>query len=399
MFLAERISRLRPSQTAAAAARAKALQDQGRDIIVLTTGEPDFDTPPHVVEAACDAIKRGQTRYTATNGTVELRRAICRKFTRDNGLVVTPEQVVVSTGAKQAIFNALVATIEAGDEVIVPAPYWVSYPDIVLTMGGIPRYVACSAMRGYKLDPEALRATITPRTKWLVLNSPCNPSGAVYTADELRALGSVVRESPHVHVMSDDVYEHLLLDDVRHATFAQVNPDLADRTLTINAVSKSHAMTGWRIGFASGPTKLLEAMASLQSQSTTSPSSVSQAAALAALNGPMDFLAAWNAEYRRRRDFLVGQLSRVQGLTCPSPAGAFYAYPSCEGMIARTTPEGGVIDSDAAFANYLLEFAGVAVVPGVAFGTSPAIRISFAASMEKLRDAAGRIASACARLS
>jgi len=396
--LSSRVQRIRPSPSSMATGRVKELRAQGRNIIGLTSGEPDFDTPPHIIEAAYAAMKAGKTRYTAVEGIPELRRAICDKFKRENGLEFTPDQIVVGNGGKQIIFNALTCTVDDGDEVIVPAPYWVSYPDMTLLNGGVPVIVTCAAEAGYKMKPEQLEAAITPRTKWLILNSPCNPTGAAYTREELAALGAVIERHPHVWVMTDDIYEHLVYDDFVFTTFAQVNPQLAERTLTINGVSKAFAMTGWRLGYAGGSRPLIKAMIKLQSQSTGNASSVSQSAALAALTGPTDFIEGWRRQYQARRDLLIDKLNAIDGVHCPTPTGAFYVYPSCAGLIGKKTTTGTVIDNDSAFVMYLLDTQDVAVLQGEAYGVSPAFRISFATSIEQLEEACRRIAVACASL-
>jgi aspartate aminotransferase len=397
-FIASRMQRIKPSPSSMATARVKELRAQGRSIVGLTAGEPDFDTPPHIVEAAYKAMKAGQTRYTVVDGTAELKRAVVDKFKRENGLSYTPDQVSVGNGGKQVIYNALTATVERGDEVVIPSPYWVSYPDMVLLNGGTPVPVPCLAANGYKLQPADLDAAITPRTKWLVLNSPCNPSGAAYTRAELQALGEVLLRHPQVWVLTDDVYEHLFYDGFEFSTMAQAVPELASRTLTVNGVSKAFAMTGWRIGYAAGPRELIKAMAKLQSQSTSNPSAVSQAAALAALTGPMDFLDGWRAAYAERRDLVVSRLNAIDGLHCPTPQGAFYVYPSCAGLIGKRTPDGRVIEDDNALVLYLLDAQGVGTVQGAAFGLSPAFRISFATSTAELTEGCDRIARACAEL-
>ncbi|HEX3378253.1 MAG TPA: aminotransferase class I/II-fold pyridoxal phosphate-dependent enzyme [Paraburkholderia sp.] len=397
-LIATRLDRIKPSPSSMATARVKELRAAGREIIGLTVGEPDFDTPPHIIEAAYDAMKSGKTRYTVVDGTPELKRAVREKFERENGLVFAQDEVSVGNGGKQVIFNALTCTVEEGDEVIVPAPYWVSYPDMVLLNGGRPVIVECDVDSGYKMTPAQLEAAITPRTKWLVLNSPCNPTGATYTRSELVALGEVLSRHPHVWILTDDVYEHLIYDGFEFATFAQCNPHLQERTLTVNGVSKAYAMTGWRIGFAGGPKTLIKAMAKLQSQSTTNPSAISQAAALAALNGPKDFLADWRTQFQRRRDLVVDRLNAIEGLYCPRPTGAFYVYPSCAGVIGRRTPDGRVIANDSDFVMYLLETQDVGVIQGAAFGLSPAFRISFATSYEQLQEGCRRIALACESL-
>jgi aspartate aminotransferase len=392
------LGRIQPSATLAMTARVFALKRQGVDVIGLGAGEPDFDTPDFVKEAAIEAIRRGDTKYTNVDGTAELKAAVVAKFARENGLTYAENQVSVNAGGKHTLFNAFCATIDAGDEVIVPAPYWVSYPDIVQFAGGRPVFVAAGADQGYKITPEQLEAAITERTRWVVLNSPSNPTGAAYTEGELRALGAVLERHPHVLVYADDMYEHILYDGFRFATIAQVCPALYDRTLTANGVSKAYAMTGWRIGYAGGPAWLIKAMGKLQSQSTSNPSSISQAAAVAALNGDQGFLAERVAAFQRRRDLVVDMLNQVEGMTCPTPEGAFYVYPEFAELIGRTTPKGQVIDTDEAMIGYLLDEARVAAVHGAAFGLSPAMRISYATSEALLREACGRIQAACAAL-
>jgi aspartate aminotransferase len=396
--LSSRLWGISASPTIAITRLANELRRQGRDIIGLSQGEPDFDTPTHVKEAAKAAIDAGETKYTDVDGTPALKRAIVDKFARENGLAYDVSQISVGTGGKQVIYNAFQATLDEGDEVIIPAPYWVSYPDMVLMAGGAPVIVACGEADGFKLSAEALRAAITPHTKWLVLNSPGNPTGAGYSAAELRALADVLLAHPHVLVLTDDMYEHIRYDGWEFSTIAAVEPRLFDRVLTCNGVSKAYAMTGWRIGYAGGPAALIKAMATIQSQSTTNPSSVSQAAAIAALTGPLDFLAERNAVFAARRDLCLAALNAIDGLSCLKPDGAFYLYPSCEGLIGRRRPDGGIIGSDADLATFLLEEAGVAVVPGSAFGLAPYFRISFATATERLQAACDRIAEACDRL-
>jgi aspartate aminotransferase len=397
-FLAERLSRIQPSPTLAATDRARALKAAGKDIIGLSAGEPDFDTPPNVCAAAKTAIDRGDTRYTDTGGTPALKQAISAKFKRENGLDYAANQIIVSTGGKQVLFNALLATLDAGDEVIIPAPYWVTYPDIVALAEATPVPVACPAPSGFKLTPASLEAAITPRTKWLILNSPSNPSGAAYTKMELRALADVLLRHPQVWILTDDMYEHVLYDDFEFWTIAQVEPKLYPRTLTLNGVSKAYCMTGWRIGYAGGPKELIAAMTMLQSQSTSNASSISQAASVEALNGPQDFIPKHNAIFKERRDLVVSMINQATGLHCPNPEGAFYVYPSCQGAMRKRTPEGKVIENDTDFITYLLESEGVAVVQGAAFGLSPHFRISYATSTEVLEEACGRIQRACAAL-
>ncbi len=397
-FLAERLSRIQPSPTLAATDRARALKAAGKDIIGLSAGEPDFDTPANIRAAAKTAIDRGDTRYTDTGGTPALKQAISAKFKRENGLDYAANQIIVSTGGKQVLFNALLATLDAGDEVIIPAPYWVTYPDIVALAEATPVPIACPAQSGFKLTPASLEAAITSRTKWLILNSPSNPSGAAYTKAELRALADVLLRHPPVWILTDDMYEHVLYDDFEFWTIAQVEPKLYPRTLTLNGVSKAYCMTGWRIGYAGGPKELIAAMTMLQSQSTSNASSISQAASVEALNGAQDFIPKHNAIFKERRDLVVSMINQASGLHCPNPEGAFYVYPSCQGAIGKRTPEGKVIENDTVFITYLLESEGVAVVQGAAFGLSPHFRISYAASTEVLEEACARIQRACAAL-
>lgn len=397
-FLADRLSRIKPSPTIAVTSKARALKAAGRDVIGLGAGEPDFDTPENIRAAGIRAIEQGQTRYTDVDGTPDLKKAICAKFARENGLTYTPDQVTVGVGGKQVLYNALMATLNQGDEVIIPAPYWVSYPDMVLLAEGTPVTVACPAENGFKLLPADLDAAITPKTKWLILNSPSNPTGAAYTADELKALGEVLLKHPHVYIMTDDMYEHLVYEDFKFTTIAQVVPELYDRTLTVNGVSKSYSMTGWRIGYAAGPKALIKAMGIIQSQSTSNPTSISQAAAVEALNGPQDFIKERAAVFQTRRDLVVSMLNQASGLNCPNPEGAFYVYPSCAGTIGKTAPTGKVIETDEDFASELLEAEGVAVVHGAAFGLSPFFRISYATSNDVLEEACTRIQRFCGSL-
>lgn len=379
--------------------KASALKAAGRDIISLSAGEPDFDTPAHVREAGIAAIHAGHTRYTQVDGIPELKQAICDKFARDNGLTYAPSQVSVGTGGKQVLYNALVSTLNAGDEVIIPAPYWVSYPDMVLLAGGQPVIVEAQLENAFKITADQLEAAITRNTKWFLFNSPSNPTGAGYSWDELKALTEVLLRHPHVHVLTDDMYEHLAYDGFKFCTPAQVEPALYDRTLTVNGVSKAYCMTGWRIGYAAGPEHLIAAMRKLQSQSTSNPSSISQYAAVAALNGPHEFIADNNRSFVRRRDLVLKALNAIPGISCPTPEGAFYVYPSIAGLIGKRTEDGQVIDTDETFATALLEATGVAVVFGAAFGLSPCFRISYATSDEVLRDACDRITRFCASLS
>ena len=397
-FLADRLSRIKPSATLAMTKLALEMKAAGRDVISLSAGEPDFDTPENIRAAAIRAIQSGQTRYTAVDGTPELKKAVAAKFKRENGLDYAPAQIIVGTGGKQVLFNALLATLNPDDEVVIPAPYWVSYPDIVLVAEGTPVAVQCPQNNGFKIRAEDLEEAITRKTKWLILNSPSNPTGAAYTAAELRALADVLLRHPDVWVLADDMYEHLVYDDFKFTTIAQIEPKLYPRTLTLNGVSKAYCMTGWRIGFAGGPTELIKAMTTLQSQSTSNPSSISQAASVEALNGPKDFIPKHNASFKARRDLVVELLNRAPGLHCPRPEGAFYVYPSCAGTIGKRTPKGKVIENDTDFVQYLLEAEGVAVVQGVAFGLSPHFRISYATSTEALTEACKRIQRACAAL-
>lgn len=398
-FLAQRLGRIKPSPTIGVTQKAAELKAAGRDVIGLGAGEPDFDTPEHIKAAAKEAIARGETKYTAVAGTPELRRAICAKFKRDNHLDYAPEQVTVGCGGKQTIYNALMATLDEGDEVIIPAPYWVSYPDIVLLAEGTPVIVPCPAERSFKLDPDALDRAITRRTKWLILNSPSNPTGAAYSEMELRQICQVLLGHPHVWVMTDDIYEHVIYDGFEFTTPAQIEPRLYDRTLTINGCSKVYSMTGWRVGWGAGPKPLIAAMNMIQSQSTTHTSSISQAAAVAALNGPQDFVAPNNALFRERRDLVVAMLNQAPGLQCSVPEGAFYVYPSCAGVLNKRTPDGKTITTDDEFVTYLLEAEGVACVQGSAFGLSPFFRISYATATPLLEEACRRIQRACAALS
>jgi len=397
-FLSDTLARVKPSPTIAVSNLAAELKAAGKDVIGLGAGEPDFDTPDNIKKAAMAAMDAGKTKYTAVDGIPELKQAICAKFKRDNGLDYTPGQVSVGTGGKQILYNALMATLNPGDEVIIPAPYWVSYPDMVLLAGGEPVIAMAKAEDAYKLTPEALEAAITPKTKWFIFNSPSNPTGAGYTAEELKGLTDVLMRHPHVWVMTDDMYEHLVYGDFTFATPAEVEPGLYDRTLTCNGVSKAYAMTGWRIGYAAGPEELIKAMRKIQSQSTSSPCSISQWAAVEALSGPQDYIAENNKTFKRRRDLVVEMLNAAEGITCPVPEGAFYVYPSIAGCIGKTTEAGTAIDSDETFAKALLEEKGVAVVFGGAFGMSPAFRVSYATSDENLEKACTRIQEFCAAL-
>jgi aspartate aminotransferase len=396
--LSAAIQRIQPSPTIAVTNKAVELKAAGRDIIGLGAGEPDFDTPDFVKEAAIEAIRAGKTKYTAVDGTPELKKAIQAKFKRDNDLDYGLDQITVNVGGKQTIFNAMLATLDVGDEVVIPAPYWVSYPDIVAFTGATPVIVEGSFEQGFKLMPEQLEAAITPKTKWLIFNSPSNPTGAAYSCSELKALADVLMRHPQVMILADDMYEHIVYDDFEFTTIAQVEPGLFDRTLTVNGASKAYAMTGWRIGYAGGPVWLIKAMAKLQSQSTSNPCSISMAATVAALNGDQSFLQVRNAAFQKRRDLVVSMLNQTPGLRCPRPEGAFYVYPDCSGLIGKTTPNGTVLVDDEAVAAYFLEAEGVAVVPGAAFGGSPAFRISYATSDAVLEDACKRIQRAVGNL-
>ncbi len=397
-FIAEQLSRVKPSATIAVTNKARELKAAGRDVIGLGAGEPDFDTPDNIKQAGIDAITRGETKYTAVDGIPELKAAIAAKFKRENGIDYEPSQCFVAPGGKPIIYNAMMATINPGDEVVIPAPYWVSYPDIVLLAGGTPVSVEATLENNFKLQPEQLEAAITEKTKWVIFNSPSNPSGAAYTRDELKALTDVLVKHPHVWVLTDDMYEHLVYDDFEFVTPVQIEPSLKDRCLTMNGVSKAYAMTGWRIGYAAGPVELIAAMRKIQSQSTSNPTSISQWASVEALNGPQDFIAERGAVFKERRDMVVAMLNECEGLTCPTPEGAFYVFPSCAGVIGKTAPSGKVIESDEDFVTELLEGEGVAVVQGSAFGLAPYFRISYATSTEALTEACGRIKRFCAAL-
>jgi aspartate aminotransferase len=397
-IIARRLAAIKPSPTIAVTNLARELKAAGRDVIGLGAGEPDFDTPNSIKDAAIAAIRAGQTKYTAVDGTPELKAAVAAKFRRENGLDYRLDEISVGTGGKQIIYNALMATLDPGDEVIIPAPYWVSYPDMVLLAGGTPVFVNCPDQTGFKLRPEDLEAAITPRTKWLILNSPGNPTGAAYSAAELQELTDVLMRNLQVWLLTDDIYEHLVYDGFEFFTPLALEPGLRARCLTMNGVAKAYAMTGWRIGYAGGPAELIKAMATVQSQSTSNPCSISQAAAVAALSGPQDFIAEWVATFRRRRDLVVELLNQAPGLRCHRPEGAFYVYPSCAGVIGRRTPDGDELADSEGFARYLLEHAGVAVVHGTAFGMDPYFRISYATSTELLEDAGRRIIAACEAL-
>ena len=397
-LIADRLDRISPSLTIAMTAKARALKAAGKDVIGLSSGEPDFDTPQNIKDAAIKAINEGKTKYTAVDGIPELKKAICAKFKRENGLGYEPAQVTVGTGGKQVLYNALMATLNPGDEVIIPAPYWVSYPDMVLLAGGEPIVIEGAMDKGYKISAAQLEAAITPKTKWFLFNSPSNPTGAGYSWDELKALTDVLMRHPQVWVMSDDMYEHLVFDDFKFCTPAQVEPGLYDRTLTVNGVSKAYAMTGWRIGYAAGPVPLIKAMGKIQSQSTSNPSSISQWAAVEALNGVQDYIESNKALFQRRRDLVVSMLNQAKGVTCPRPEGAFYVYPDISACIGKTSAAGTLIENDEAFATALLEETGVAVVFGAAFGLSPNFRVSYATSDEALTEACARIQTFCAGL-
>tara|TARA_R110000787_G_scaffold33340_12_gene87258 strand:+ start:1514 stop:2716 length:1203 start_codon:yes stop_codon:yes gene_type:complete len=397
-LLSRTLARVKPSPTIAVTTKAQELKAAGRDVIGLGAGEPDFDTPQNIKDAAVAAIAAGKTKYTAVDGIPELKQAICAKFKRDNGLEYKPSQVSVSSGGKQVLYNALIATMNPGEEVIIPAPYWVSYPDMVLLAGGTPVVVECQIEQNFKMTPEQLDAAITPNTKWLIFNSPSNPTGAGYSWDELKALTDVLLRHPHVWIMTDDMYEHLAYDDFKFCTPAEVEPQLYDRTLTVNGVSKAYAMTGWRIGYAAGPEKLIKAMGKVQSQSTSNPCSISQWAAVEALNGTQDYIEPNNQIFVRRRNLVVEALNAIDGIVCPIPEGAFYVYPSIAGLIGKTSAAGTEITNDEVFATALLEETGVAVVFGAAFGLSPNFRISYATSDENLVEACKRITAFCADL-
>src|SRR5579883_442152 len=397
-LLAARLGRIKPSPTIAVTDKARRLKAAGRDIIGLGAGEPEFDTPPNIKEAAKRAIDRGETKYTAVEGTPALKQAIIAKFKRENALDYAPDQIIVSTGGKQVLFNALLATINPGDEVIIPAPYWVSYPEMVLLAGGEPVAVATTMDTGFKMKPEDLEKAITAKTKWIIFNSPSNPTGAAYTRAELKAVTDVLARHPHVHVMADDMYEHLVYDDFEFYSPAQLEPQLYERTLTVNGVSKAYCMTGWRIGYAGGPRQLIKAMAMIQSQSTSNPTAVAQWAAVEALDGPQDFIKQHNKIFKERRDLCVSMLNQANGIRCPKPEGAFYVYPSCGDTIGKTAPTGKKLVTDEDFVTELLESEGVAVVQGTPFGVGPAFRISYATATTALEEACARIQRFCGNL-
>ena len=397
-MLADRLSRIKPSPTVAVTAKANELKAAGHDVIGLGAGEPDFNTPEHIKQAAIKAMADNKTRYTAVDGIAELKQAICDKFKKDNNISCTPDMITVGTGGKQVLYNALMASINPGDEVIIPAPFWVSYPDMVLLAEGTPVIVECGQNKNFKITADALENAITDKTKWVILNSPSNPTGVGYTKTDLEALAEVLRKYPHVNIMTDDMYEYLVYDDFKFTTMVETAPDLQDRTLTCNGVSKAYCMTGWRIGYATGPKPLIKGIAKIQSQSTTNPNTIAQYAALAALNGPVDFLADNNAAFVRRRNFVVSRLNSIDGLQCSMPNGAFYVYPSCAGVIGKKTPDGTLIETDSDYVTYLLEAEGVACVQGTAFGLSPYFRISYATSDTLLDDALNRIERATIKL-
>ena len=397
-IIATRLARIKPSPTNVLTGKVAEMKAAGRDVIGLGAGEPDFDTPDNIKQAAILALDAGQTRYTPIAGTMVLREAICDKFRRDNGLFYTPDQITVGCGGKQVIFNAFMATLDPGDEVVVPAPYWVSYPDMVMLAEGTPVFVEGAETNGFKLTAQQLDAAITPNTKWVMLNSPSNPTGAAYTRHELKALTDVLLRHPDVWVLTDDIYEHIIYDDFEFTTAAQIEPGLHDRTLTLNGVSKAYCMTGWRLGYGAGPVELIKAMNVVQSQSTTHTASISQAASVEALNGPQDFIALHNGVFKGRRDLVVSMLNQATGISCRTPEGAFYVYPSCAGVLGKRTAAGATIENDTDFVTYLLDAEGVAVVQGAAFGLSPHFRISYAAATEALEEACRRIQRACAAL-
>ncbi len=398
-FIADQVMRIKPSATIAVTDKARALKAAGRDVIGLGAGEPDFDTPDNIKEAAIKAIRDGKaSKYTAVDGIAELKQAVSKKFKRENELDYKPSQIIIGTGGKQVLYNALIATINPGDEVIIPAPYWVSYPDMVLLAGGTPVEVVTTMKSGYKMQPEDLERAITPKTKWIIFNSPSNPTGAAYTKDELKAITDVLVRHPHVHVMSDDMYEHLVYDNFKFYSPAQLEPRLYERTLTVNGTSKAYCMTGWRIGYAGGPEKLIKTMAMIQSQSTSNPTAVAQWAAVEALNGPQDFIPKHNKIFKERRDLCVSMLNQANGIQCPKPEGAFYVYPSCAGAIGKTAPTGKKLENDEDFVTELLEAEGVAVVQGTPFGVGPAFRISYATATTALEEACTRIQRFCGNL-
>jgi aspartate aminotransferase len=397
--VAARLAAVKPSPTMAVTAKAAELKAAGKDVIGLGAGEPDFDTPEHIKKAAIEAIARGETKYTPVDGTAALKDAIIAKLKRDNSLEYKRDQIVVGCGAKQVIFNAMLATLNAGDEVIIPAPFWVSYPDMVVVADGVPVIIECPESAGFKLTAAQLEQAITAKTRWVILNSPSNPTGAAYTVEELKALAEVLKKHPHVYVLSDDIYEYLVYDDFKFMNIATVEPSLIDRTLTVNGVSKAYSMTGWRIGYAAGPKDVIKAIANVQSHSTSNPCSISQAASVAALNGSLDFLVEWKKAFQSRRDMVVEMLNTIDGIHCPKPEGAFYVFPRCKDLFGKKTPAGSVIKNSTDFAAYLLEDALVAVVMGEAFGLDGYFRISYATSEKALKDACERIKASVAKLS
>ncbi|MEM6683226.1 MAG: pyridoxal phosphate-dependent aminotransferase [Pseudomonadota bacterium] len=398
-IVSDTLARIKPSPTMAVTAKVAELRRAGQNIIGLGAGEPDFDTPDHIKAAAIAAINRGETKYTAVGGTPELKAAIAEKFKKQNGIDYAESEIFASCGGKHSIYNAMMATLNVGDEVLIPTPYWVSYPDIVLLAGGTPKFIPASLDTDFKITPEQLRAAITPKTKWLIFNSPSNPSGAAYTRAEIKALTDVLLDFPHVWIFSDDIYEHIVYDGFEFTTPVQVEPKLKDRAITMNGIAKAYAMTGWRIGYVGGPADVIKAMSKVQSQSTSNPSSISQAAAIEAVTGPHDFLADWVATFKSRRDLVVEMINAAEGLTCPVPQGAFYVYPDCSAMIGAKTPDGKTLEGDGDVVTFLLESAGVAAVQGEAFGLSPNFRVSYATATDVLEDACARIQKACGELS
>ena len=398
-LIAKRMSLIKPSPTMAVTKMAAEMKAAGQDIIGLGAGEPDFDTPDHIKNAAIEAIKNGETKYTAVDGTPALKKAIAKKFYKDNSIKYNIDEIIVSVGGKQVLYNALMSSINPGDEVIIPSPFWVSYPDMVSLAGGVPIIIEGKEKNNFKIQPEDIRDKISTKTKWIIINSPSNPTGSSYSAEELRDIGNLLLEYENIFVMSDDIYEKIIYDDFKFFSLAEVVPELKDRILTVNGVSKAYAMTGWRIGYAGGPKHLITAMSKLQSQSTSNPSSISQAAALAALEGPEEFLLERNEKFKTRRDMVVNMLNECNGLSCIKPSGAFYVYPSCSGIIGKSSKEGKLIENSIDFSAYLLESVGVAVVPGSAFGADPFFRISYATSDSILEEACNRIKKACEQLS
>ena len=398
-LIAERMSLIKPSPTMAVTKMAAEMKAAGQDIIGLGAGEPDFDTPDHIKNAAIEAIKNGETKYTAVDGTPALKKAIAKKFYKDNSIEYNIDEIIVSVGGKQVLYNALMSSINPGDEVIIPSPFWVSYPDMVSLAGGVPIIVEGKEKNNFKIQPEDIRDKISTKTKWIIINSPSNPTGSSYSKEELRDIGNLLLEYENIFVMSDDIYEKIIYDDFKFFSLAEVVPELKDRILTVNGVSKAYAMTGWRIGYAGGPKHLITAMSKLQSQSTSNPSSISQAAALAALEGPEEFLLERNEKFKTRRDMVVKMINECNGLSCIKPSGAFYVYPSCSGIIGKSSKEGKLIENSIDFSAYLLESVGVAVVPGSAFGADPFFRISYATSESILEEACNRIKKACEQLS